>query len=200
VRFAIQNIADWVLEYLFENKVESDRQLHWICANDFLTRDEIVSCQSSLNAFSKSYDRAIEGLKGENYIFHNEQDNVFVYSEIQKEHIKPLLIQKKISSKIKCFYIAEFENGCKVGMTTNLKNRAMDYCKPWNKALISLKVVQSENPIEIENHLKKCLKNKTKSRSTEFFYLKYREIEKELLAFDPFATLESYEFQYYLPS
>jgi len=59
VRFAIQNIADWVLEYLFENKVESDRQLHWVCANDFLTRDEIVSCQSSLNAFSKSYDRAI---------------------------------------------------------------------------------------------------------------------------------------------
>lgn len=199
MRFAVQNIADWVLDYLFENKSESDRQLHWVCANEFLSRDEIIGSQGVLNSFSKVYDRAIEGLKNENYIFHNEQDSVLVYSEIEKEHIKPLLIQKKTTEKIKCFYIAEFENGCKVGMTTNLKNRAMEYCKPWSKTLITLKVLQAEDPASIESHVKRCFKTKTKTRSTEFFYIPIKEIEKEVLAFDPFAVFESYEFEYYIP-
>jgi len=152
-----------------------------------------------LNNFSKKYDAAIEGLKNENYIFHNSEDNVFVFSEINRKYIKPLLIQKKTEVRIKCFYIAEFENGCKIGMSTNLKARALEYCKPWSRPLLSLKVLQCENPENVESHLKKCFKKYAKSRSTEFLYIDINKIEREALAFDPFATFESYEYERYLP-
>lgn len=56
LRFGIQNIADWILDYLFENHSESDNQLHWICANEFLTRDEIIANSNALSNFSKKYE------------------------------------------------------------------------------------------------------------------------------------------------
>lgn len=193
MRFSVQNIADWILDYLFESKSEQDDQLHWIACNSFMTRDEITGSPHTLKKFSTNYERAIDGLKDQGYIFHNEFDNLMVYSEIDRKYIRPLKAQVKIVEKIKCFYIAEFPNGCKVGLTTNMRSRVRIYTKPWSRPVKQIKVLLCENPLEIENHIKKCFENYKQSRSAEFFNVSLERIEKEVLAFSPFSIFENYD-------
>lgn len=193
MRFSIQNIADWILEILFITKSIRDDDLHWQAANYFLTRDEIISSDNSLRAFSKRYDAAIEGLKQSGYVFHNEHDNVIVYSEIEKRDIRPLKIQVKEKSKIRCFYLAEFGIGCKIGITTNIKGRSTEYMKPWSRTIYSITIVECDDMAGLESHLKDCFVPWRMKGSTEFFNLSKSMIEKEILAFYPLAVFQSYE-------
>ncbi len=193
MRFSVQNIADWILDKLFDEKKAQDSELFWQACNQFLNRSEIQSGNPALDKFSKNYDKAIQGLKRENYIFHNEEDNVIVFSQIDRKYIRPLQVEAKRVDAIKCLYIAEFDNGCKIGMTKNLKNRVSEYLKPWSRHLLSVKVLQCENTSEIEKHLKVSFRNNRLERSTEFFNLPLSKIEAEAEAFSPLNFFENYD-------
>jgi len=193
MRFLVQNIADWILDQLLEIKQMSDDELHWKACNQFLTRDEIITNAPSLRKFSKEYEKAVAGLVNENYVFHNEEDSLIVYAEVEKKHIKPLKAQVKTENKISCLYIVEFENGCKVGMTKNMKARIAEYLKPWSRPVLSASIVECENPLEIEGHLKRVFRKKRLGRSTEFFSIEKEVIENEVMALAPFSVFHSYE-------
>ena len=95
MRFNIQNIADYILDQLFQRNKISDSVLFWESSNYFLNRSEIYSGSQALDKFSKNYSKAIEGLKDSNYIFHNPDDDVIVFTEIDKRFIKPIKIGVK---------------------------------------------------------------------------------------------------------
>ena len=193
MRFSVQNIADWILDKLFDEKRIADNDLFWRACNEFLRRNEIQSGNPALDKFSKNYNRAIQGLKRENYIFHNEMDNVIVFSQIERKYIRPLQVEAKRIESVKCLYIAEFDNGCKIGMTKNLKSRVNEYLKPWSRVLLGVKVLQCDNPAEVEKHLKVCFRSHRMGNSTEFFNLPLKKIELEAEAFLPLNFFENYD-------
>ena len=78
-------------------------------------------------------------------------------------------------------------------MTKNIRERIRDYSRPWVKPLLSVRVFQSDNSLDLQTHLRNCFTTYRCGRSTDFFKLTIKKIEKEVMAFDPFIEIENYD-------
>lgn len=66
------------------------------------------------------------------------------------------------------FYLIEFENGIKFGVTDNFKVRLRSYSSPWCKKIMSKVSIKILYATDMETVFKKRYKNFIKNNSTEY--------------------------------
>lgn len=189
--FNQKNISEWVISYLEKHKFEQDNQLHWLACNHFLTRNEIMYSKSRLEKFSDDFDDALRFLAREFFICYKGNEIWSQYKERTKDDFEEISKQEyKSRLSQKCFYIIDFRDGVKIGITSNFSNRVKDYKKPWCKPIRDSYIIANENNVAIENHLKKCFKEYILKGSTEYFNLSFRDVRKEIEAAFPMSVIE----------
>lgn len=176
----IRQIASWILDELAKENKQQDLDLHWKCCNTFLSRDEIMQNGRALEKLSNWFDDALMSLQKEHYVYFRDGE-VWVASE-RDNNLERVVFGSARTSKIKCFYIIEFDNGCKVGIDTTFKQRLGSYRSPWCRPIKGIEILQNADPEEVEEHIKSCFKDTLVGRSTEFFGVSKAKIKKEVLA------------------
>jgi hypothetical protein len=77
---------------------------------------------------------------------------------------------KKIKDNKKHFYVIEFDDGVKIGVTNSIDSLKGRYSRPWNKKPISISIEKTISPARTEHILKRLFWSETKDQnSTEFF-------------------------------
>lgn len=182
-------IAKWVIEYLKEKGKTSDTQLHWDACKQFLSRDIIMASGETLELFSEKYDDVLVNLERELYLYFRDGD--YWVADKRDSDLARVIFSKVVKEKIKCFYIIEFDHGCKIGITTQMKNRVRSYISPWCMKIKSIEVLQNAEPLEVEDHIKKCFNNQS-IRRTEFLTIGKDKIKKEVESAFAGAIFEKY--------
>jgi hypothetical protein len=144
---------------------------------------------SGLDDFSEKYDEAVNYLRSE-YFITLDADDKWKTHERKKKKSKKLTVIRRSKDKISCLYIIEFEEGCKIGISSNVKNRMRDYKKPWCKRIERSYIVHHESPLDVENHLKRCFKD-VRHRG-EFYYCEPSVFFRELEAAYPMNPVENF--------
>ena len=185
----IEYISDWILSHLEEKGIVSDELLHWNACNKFLGRNLIRENPRELEKFSNNFDFALNYLRKEFYISHKDGD-FWINSQRKKRKNLKISTKKEYSNKaITCFYIIEFEHGCKVGISSKFKARLRAYKSPWCREILNTYILHHENPKEIESHVLSVFK-KNRSKNSECIYLNFDEIKKEVEAYAPLSIFE----------
>lgn len=69
---------------------------------------------------------------------------------------------------IKCVYLVLFDNGIKIGMTSNLKNRIQTYKQAWCRPIKEIWYMESQYPRIVEESLLKHFKKNRINKHSEF--------------------------------
>ena len=90
---------------------------------------------------------------------------------------KDLILEVQNKTRFKrMFYIIEYSNGVKIGITTNAITRLKQYVKPWCYPVEAIYLSTSSQALTYENKCKKAFKSKTNASSTEFFEVSAQDI------------------------
>jgi hypothetical protein len=78
-------------------------------------------------------------------------------------------------------YLLQFEDGVKVGFTTNPVRRRTTYETPWTQPIINDFLFQHSNAAEIEREIKRRFKKYAHPKSKEFFVgLSFEELKSAI--------------------
>ena len=129
----------------------------------------------------------------EEYYISFRDGELWSTSERSKPDQIKVKFHKTISGdKISCFYIIQFDNGVKVGMSTNFKSRMRSYLSPWCREVEAVYIVRSDEMDKVEAHVKDCFSKFKIGRSKEYLDISHLKIKNEIEV--AFPTLEMEHF------